>query len=258
MLRAVSRAAAAVALATRLLAQNPILVPAASTDVLHSAGREVTVGLLTMGNGDRVWELFGHTAIWLRDSVTGRDTVFNWGVFDSRQPHFIVHFLQGLNLYRMGGETISYLLAEYRHANRSVVLQDLDLTAAQKDSLLSLIRTNAQPEHVEYRYDYFRDNCSTRPRDLLDHVLGGRLRAAASQTMPTSYRWHTLRLMQGGKLLMLGGCAIRIFGETRPCERMEEAQPGLRQALRSGWRGGVFGEIVESGSFRVGERAELA
>jgi MOSC domain-containing protein YiiM len=60
-----------------------------------------------------------------------------------------------------------------------------------------------------------------------------------------------------GKLLLLGGCAVRILGETRPCERMEEAQPGLRQALRSGWRGGVFGEIIESGSFRVGERAEL-
>jgi len=61
-----------------------------------------------------------------------------------------------------------------------------------------------------------------------------------------------------GKLLLLGACSIRILGETRPCERMEEAQPGLREALRSGWRGGVFGEIVDGGSFRVGERAELA
>jgi MOSC domain-containing protein YiiM len=59
------------------------------------------------------------------------------------------------------------------------------------------------------------------------------------------------------KLLRLGNCLIRILGETRPCERMEEARPGLRQALRSNWRGGVFGEIVEGGAFRVGERAEL-
>jgi len=60
------------------------------------------------------------------------------------------------------------------------------------------------------------------------------------------------------KLLRLGNCLIRILGETRPCERMEEAQPGLRQALRSNWRGGVFGEIVEGGTFRIGERAELS
>lgn len=59
------------------------------------------------------------------------------------------------------------------------------------------------------------------------------------------------------KLLRLGNCLIRILGETRPCERMEEAQPGLRQALRSAWRGGVFGEIVEGGALRVGDRAEL-
>ena len=59
------------------------------------------------------------------------------------------------------------------------------------------------------------------------------------------------------KLLRLGGCVIRIFGETRPCERMEEAQPGLRQALRAEWRGGVFGEVVEGGLIRVGDTAEL-
>jgi len=59
------------------------------------------------------------------------------------------------------------------------------------------------------------------------------------------------------KLLRLGGCVIRILGETRPCERMEEAQAGLRQALRTAWRGGVFGEVVEGGLIRVGDPAAL-
>ena len=60
-----------------------------------------------------------------------------------------------------------------------------------------------------------------------------------------------------GKLLRLGGCVVRIFGETRPCERMEEAQTGLRKALSPDWRAGVFGEVVEGGSIRVGDGAEL-
>ncbi len=60
-----------------------------------------------------------------------------------------------------------------------------------------------------------------------------------------------------GRLLRLGDCVVRILGETRPCERMEEAQPGLCQALGRAWRGGVFGEIVEGGAIRVGDRAEL-
>ncbi|HXH40464.1 MAG TPA: MOSC domain-containing protein [Thermoanaerobaculia bacterium] len=60
-----------------------------------------------------------------------------------------------------------------------------------------------------------------------------------------------------GRLLHLGTCVIRILGETRPCERMEEAQAGLQQALRGQWRGGVFGEVVEGGQLRVGDLAEL-
>jgi MOSC domain-containing protein YiiM len=60
-----------------------------------------------------------------------------------------------------------------------------------------------------------------------------------------------------GKHLRIGTCLIRILGETTPCERMEEAQPGLRNALRPNWRAGVFGEIVEGGPLRIGDAAEL-
>jgi MOSC domain-containing protein YiiM len=54
-----------------------------------------------------------------------------------------------------------------------------------------------------------------------------------------------------GKLLRIGPCLVRIYGEVRPCERMDEAQPGLR-ALRPHWRGG---EIVEGGTIAVGDDA---
>jgi hypothetical protein len=178
--------------------------PASPTDMLHLPAQNMTVLLLTMGNGEQVWELFGHTAIVIRDNITGRDTVFNWGVFDSHKPNFILHFLQGLMLYKLGGETLEQLLYQYRYFNRSVTAQELDLTVQQKDSLLALIRVNAQPENVEYRYDYFRDNCSTRPRDLLDRALGGQLRAKADSLTGTTYRSQALRLMQGGKFLVVG------------------------------------------------------
>jgi MOSC domain-containing protein YiiM len=60
-----------------------------------------------------------------------------------------------------------------------------------------------------------------------------------------------------GKLLRLGESLVRILGETRPCEQMEEAQAGLRKALSPNWRAGVFGEIVEGGTIRVGDSAEF-
>ncbi len=61
-----------------------------------------------------------------------------------------------------------------------------------------------------------------------------------------------------GRTLRLGTCSVRVCGETTPCERMEEAQPGLREAMKPHWRGGVYGEIVEGGSIRIGDRVEWA
>ena len=179
-------------------------VPVVATDPLHEPGRNVTISLLTMGNGENVWELFGHSAIWIHDDVTSRDTVFNWGVFDFRQPHFIQRYLKGARLYSMGGDSMDRILFEYRYWNRTVLSQELDLTAEQKDAILDAIRTNARPENVNYLYDDFLNNCSTRIRDILDNALGGRLHAAADRPSGTTYRWHTLRLMQGSFWTMLG------------------------------------------------------
>jgi hypothetical protein len=173
-------------------------------DMLHIQGHDADVALLTAGDGDQVWEMFGHTAIWIHDNRTARDTVFNWGVFDMHAPFFILHFLQGLNIYRMGGDPLDYVLLFYRHFNRTLTAQYLDLTDAQKDSIISIIRTNARPENVNYRYDYFVDNCSTRPRDILDQVLGGQFHVGADSVAGTTYRFHALRLMQSNAALVAG------------------------------------------------------
>ena len=199
-------ATACLAMPSALSAQRiPTTSPTFPTaDILASPGRDVSVSLLTMGNGDQIWELFGHTAIRIHNNVTGQDSVFNWGVFDMRQPNFVLHFLKGLNIYQMAGDPISHVLDFYRYYNRSVTEQDLDLSEAQRDSLVRLIQANARPENLTYRYDYFVDNCSTRPRDLLDRVLGGQLRAKADSLTPLSYRGQALRLMQGNKPLVVG------------------------------------------------------
>ncbi|MES2306627.1 MAG: MOSC domain-containing protein [Gemmatimonadota bacterium] len=58
-----------------------------------------------------------------------------------------------------------------------------------------------------------------------------------------------------GRILCLGAARIRVRGETRPCELMDAALPGLRLAMDPQWRGGVFGEVIEGGEVRVGEPA---
>lgn len=61
-----------------------------------------------------------------------------------------------------------------------------------------------------------------------------------------------------GRTIRIGSCRILIHGETRPCNLMDEMQPGLREAMGSEWRGGVYGEILDDGSIRVGDEVELA
>lgn len=61
-----------------------------------------------------------------------------------------------------------------------------------------------------------------------------------------------------GKILKIGNVRVRIYGETRPCEQMEEAVPGLKKAMSVPWGGGAFGEILDDGEIAVGDAVSLS
>ena len=53
--------------------------------------------------------------------------------------------------------------------------------------------------------------------------------------------------------LRIGSVELEVTGETAPCERMDEACPGLRAALAPAWRGGVTCRVRQPGVLAPGE-----
>lgn len=75
--------------------------------------------------------------------------------------------------------------------------------------------------------------------------------------------WHTRRanvLIEAenignliGKTIQFGHVIVDVLAETRPCDLMDQLQPGLKAALVPDVRAGVYGRVVSGGDFHVGD-----
>ncbi|WKN30969.1 DUF4105 domain-containing protein [Porifericola rhodea] len=157
---------------------SPLLLPIAARaqsqgDVFISPQSKIS--LITCAPGSALFEAFGHSAIRVHDPVTGFDMAYNYGVFDFDQPNFYVNFAKGYLLYKLGTAEFNRFLYQYSYFDRTVKEQVLNLTYEQKSRVFNFLRINSLPENQNYYYDYFFDNCATRPRDVLMEVLGDTL-----------------------------------------------------------------------------------
>lgn len=165
---------------------------------------------------EAVYAYFGHTAIRVLDDSTGVDAVFNYGYFDSSQPNFMYHFIRGETDYILGVITFEQFIAEYGLKGQEVVEQELNLLPEEKNNLYRALVNNALPENRGYRYNYFYDNCATRPRDMVENYTKGKI-IYPSTAREQSYRdlvhehVNHSRWIKFGIDLLIGGDADRII-----------------------------------------------
>jgi len=140
---------------------------------------KATVSLLTASPGEEVYAQYGHTGIRVCDPVNNFDVVFNYGLFDFNSPNFIFRFVKGETDYMVGACSYMDFLLEYQVDNRGVTEQVLNLRPEEKEAVWEALIKNIQPENRTYRYNFFFNNCSTKPRDIIINAIEGKV----------NYRW---------------------------------------------------------------------
>ena len=122
--------------------------------------------MLTCQPGQEVYSLYGHTAIHYINTDKHIDVAINYGTFDFNQPNFVLNFVLGRTDYMMSIVPFYAFCAEYNYEERGVVEQVLDISPADKLLFEKAIEENSKPENLQYRYNFYYDNCTTRARDI--------------------------------------------------------------------------------------------
>lgn len=171
------------------------------------------VNLFTVGPWDgEVYAFYGHSAIQIKDDSTGVDAMFNYGYFDMSKPYFVYHFMRGKTDYVLGTTSYEAFVTEHQAKGLEIVKQELRMMHSEKQSLFNALYINSLPKNRAYRYNFLFDNCATRPRDMIEEYVEGKIEYANDAKKQTfrdlihecvhAYRW-----MEFGIDLIIGNPA---------------------------------------------------
>jgi hypothetical protein len=102
--------------------------------------------------------------------------VFDWGIFTYPSDNFLKEFIDNNVQYKC--ETSFLWLDTYIEEDRDITIYTLNLDRDAKELILTYAENNVLEENCYYDYHEFKENCSTRIRDILDMGTGGQLKAA--------------------------------------------------------------------------------
>lgn len=162
----------------------------ASVPALSSAqgeGDKFDVSLLTCEPGTETYSLYGHTAVRVVSREDDKDVVFNYGVFSFEDQGFVWRFILGRPDYTCMAFPTDFFLEEYKATGRAVREQRLNLSSDEKLRLIVRMQDDATRRGWTYRYNIFRDNCTSRVVRMLAEATEGGL-VLPQDTVQTTFR----------------------------------------------------------------------
>lgn len=180
-------------------------ISTATAKVSEVVGDSIQISLLTCDPGKEVYELYGHTAIRVKDFSKGHDWVFNYGVFSFKKPNFIWRFIKGETDYELGVIPFRYFLDAYASEGRSVYEQVLNLNKEEKTHLYASLVSNYLPENRVYRYNFLYNNCTNRAISKIEEHIDGKVVYQGNELDSlTSYRNIIHEFVDGNDWVKLG------------------------------------------------------
>lgn len=132
------------------------------------------VSILTVGTADASHSLYGHTALRIKDDTKNIDLVYNYGMFDFNTPNFMFKFVKGDLQYYAAAYPYDDFEYSYRVENRSIYEQVLNLSVAEKESLINKLDVSLSSDDKFYTYKFIDRNCTTKVIDAVNGVLEGK------------------------------------------------------------------------------------
>jgi len=136
----------------------------------------ITIKVAVIGPGDALYFWWGHIALVVEETRTRRSQFYDYGIFDFSGDNFFFNFAMGRLWYSCGASPSKANYDFFKRTNRDVVIYTLNLPPETKRKIRDFAAANVLPENKYYFYHHFRDNCSTRIRDIIDLATDGQFK----------------------------------------------------------------------------------
>lgn len=184
------------------------------------------VELYTMGQGEHVFERFGHAAICvIHERRRAEATCYNYGTTDFGSPPEEIGwaFIRGRAKFWVSEWPLERMLAAYRRSDRTIWRQRLALSAGEVRQVIATLEHDAREENRYYLYHHFHDNCTTRLRDVIDFATSGALTRDGARPTPWTFR-------ELGRRGLAEQPAALFFGDLLVGRHADRA-PSVREAM---------------------------